>query len=261
MRLPNIFNKFILHEEFQTDEIGKSNAGVYLFEDMVLKVQPVSEESENELQMMRWLNDKIPVPNIVEHICENGYSYLLMTKCDGQMSCAKQYMTNPVKQVDLLAEALYRLWSIPAEDCPCHWPLNKRLRQAAENVACGNMGITAAQPDTFGGNGFKNPRELLHWLEDHKPEEAQVISHGDFCLPNVFINDNRLTGLIDLGKAGTADKWQDIALCYRSLSNNYNGVYDTIKYPGFQDNMLFDALEIEPDWDRIRYYILLDELF
>lgn len=88
-----------------------------------------------------------------------------------------------------------------------------------------------------------------------------MISHGDFCLPNVFVNDAGLTGLIDLGKSGTADKCQDIALCYRSLSNNYSGAYDGIKYPGFQDEMLFDALEISPDRELIRYYILLDELF
>ncbi len=261
MTLPNIISKYIARKSFQTDSIGKSTAGVYVFEDMVLKMQPISEESENELQMMRWLNGKISVPNVIEHICENGYSYLLMTKCAGHMSCAEQYMTNPAKQTELLAEVMHQLWSIPTEDCPRHWPLEKRLCQAADNVSSGNVDVAGAQPNTFGSNGFKNPEHLLKWLIDNKPKETQVISHGDFCLPNIFVSDTGLTGLIDLGKAGIADKWQDIALCYRSLSNNYSGVYDGVKYAGFNDQMLFDALGIEPDWDRIRYYILLDELF
>ena len=88
----------------------------------------------------------------------------------------------------------------------------------------------------------------------NKPEESLVVSHGDFCLPNIFINNNGVTGLIDLGKSGAADRWQDIALVYRSLSNNYSGVYDGRKYPGFKDEMLFDALEIKPDWDLLRYF-------
>jgi len=261
MYFPKIFEQFIKQNDFQTDRIGKSDAGVYLFDSVVLKIQPVSIEADNEIQMLQWLKGKIPVPNIIEHTIENECSYILMTKCEGIMSCDQKYMSNPVKQVELLAESLHKLWSIPTEDCPCSWSLDKRLRHAEDNVISGNVSIEDAQPDTFGQNGFKNPEELLNWLIVNKPEETAVISHGDFCLPNIFLNNNGLTGLIDLGRSGTADRWQDIALVYRSLSNNYNGVYDGKKYPGFKDEMLFDALGIKPDWELIHYYILLDELF
>lgn len=30
---------------------------------------------------------------------------------------------------------------------------------------------------------------------------------------------------------------------------------------GFNPELFFEALGIEPDWKKIRYYILLDELF
>ena len=58
-----------------------------------------------------------------------------------------------------------------------------------------------------------------------------------------------------------ADKWQDIALCYRSLKHNKNGLYGGGQYEGVSPDLLFDRLTIQPDWDKIRYYILLDELF
>ena len=261
MNLPKMFDKYIGRKEFKADQIGKSKAGVYLFDNMVLKIQPESTESQNELKMLLWLHGKIPVPDVIEQISENGYSYLLMTRCQGQMSCAEEYMTDPLRHAALLADVLMQLWSIPIEDCPCHWPIQKRLDQAAINVATGNVDIQDAQPDTFGENGFNNPEELLHWLVENKPDETPAISHGDFCLPNIFINGNALSGLIDLGKTGVADKWQDIALCCRSLSNNYNGFYGGRKFQGYKDNMLFDALELKPDPEKIRYYILLDELF
>lgn len=117
------------------------------------------------------------------------------------------------------------------------------------------------EPGTYGTNGLASPAELLTWLIDNKPTENLVFSHGDYCLPNIFINQNKVSGFIDLGRSGIADKYQDIALCYRSLKHNFEGRYGGKIYEDFNADILFDKLGIKPDWDRIRYYILLDELF
>lgn len=109
-------------------------------------------------------------------------------------------------------------------------------------------------------DGFRNPAELLSWLEANRPEEEPVLSHGDLCLPIVFFKDGEISCLIDLGNAGIADKWQDLALCYRSLKHNANGSYGKI-YPGIHEDDLFKLLGIEPDQEKLLYYILLDELF
>lgn len=261
MKLPNKIETYMSGRKYTLDQVGLSGSRVYLFDDMVLKVQPESVESQNELQMLQWLFGKIPVPQIIEHISENNNSYILMTRCAGKMSCDEEYMNDPHKQAQMLAQVLQQLWSIYIADCPCSWPLEQRLQAAAENVAAGKVDMADAQPDTYGPGAFQGPEELLRWLIDNKPEEQQVLTHGDFCLPNVMLDKCGLSGLIDLGKAGISDPWQDIALCYRSLSNNYGGVYNGRSYPGFKNEMLFDALGIKPDWDLIRYYILLDELF
>jgi kanamycin kinase/aminoglycoside 3'-phosphotransferase-3 len=118
-----------------------------------------------------------------------------------------------------------------------------------------------AESDTYGENGFSDPLDLWNWLVEHKPNEEPVISHGDYCLPNVFVEDDRVSGFLDLGSAGLADRWQDIALCYRSLKHNYDGTYGETPRPDFDPNTLFQELGIEPDWNKIKYYLLLDELF
>ena len=69
------------------------------------------------------------------------------------------------------------------------------------------------------------------------------------------------SGLIDLGACGIGDRWRDIALCYRSLRWNAEGAYGGKVYPDVKSQMLFDALGIGPDLEKIRYYILMDELF
>lgn len=132
---------------------------------------------------------------------------------------------------------------------------------AKYNVENNLVDLGNVEPNTFGENGFESPEHLLEWLNNNKPEEELALSHGDFCLPNIFLSEGEVSGYIDLGRTGIADKWQDIALCYRSLSQNFNGKFTEKQYEGFDENMLFEKLGIEPKWDKIRYYILLDELF
>ena len=70
-----------------------------------------------------------------------------------------------------------------------------------------------------------------------------------------------MAGFIDLGDCGIGDKWRDIALLYRSLKHNFDGTYGGKDYPDFHPDRLFDAMGIEPDREKLDYYILLDELF
>ena len=51
-------------------------------------------------------------------------------------------------------------------------------------------------------------------------------------------------------------------IALRSLDHNFAGKYnDGKKYFDFKHQMLLDELEIDMDYDKYRYYILLDELF
>ena len=210
--------------------------------------------------MLRWLDGKLPVPKIVEHINANKLSYLLMYKCSGKMACDPEYMQHPEQQAQLLADALCAMWQIDWITCPYHNSLEQKLQQAEFNIIHNLLNTNACDPETFSNTEFKNPETLLNWLQNNRPEEDLAISHGDFCLPNILFQNRMLNGLIDLGRSGVADKWCDIALCYRSMRDNYNGKYGR-KWSGFSDQYLFDALQIKPDWEKIRYYILLDELF
>lgn len=262
MFLPEKIRSLIADEQYTADDIGMSHASVLLFENQVLKVQEYNEEAENEYCMMRYLQGKLPVPEIYAHEVSGGRSYLLMSKCAGKMACDSEYMKNPSILCKLLADGLQTLWSVDISDCPCDWRLPHKLERAKYNVENGLVDVDNVEPDTFGENGFRDPAHLLQWLYDNMPQEEPVLSHGDYCLPNLFGVRDRAAGYIDLGRTGIADKWCDIALCYRSLSHNYSGKYaDGHVYPDHDEMRLFRELGIDPDWEKIRYYILLDELF
>jgi len=259
--LPNTINKIIGNEKYITDNIGMSGSNVLLFSDKVLKIQNTGDEAENEYIMMKWLIGKIPVPNVFAYENEYGKSYLLMSKSGGEMSCSDYYMNNPELLMELLSKAVHMLWNVNIADCPSKINLDKKLEMAEYAVANNLIDMDNVEPDTFGENGFKNPHELLDWLIRNRPDEDLVLSHGDFCLPNIFFSKDAVSGFIDLGKMCVADRYQDIAICYRSIKHNFNGKYGGKVYSGFNSDMFFEKLGIKPDWKKIKYYILLDELF
>lgn len=257
MRLPASIRSIIGESTFVVDQTGMSDSQVICFDDKVLKIEKTREESNNEHRMMHWLQDKICVPKVLCFETMDNVNYLLMSKADGRMLCDN--LEKPDLLISLLAEGLKLLWRVDISDCPYNNSVENKLRLAEIRVANNLCGMDDAEMDTYGENGFKSPADLLAWLKDNKPAESPVLSHGDYCLPNIFTKDGRVTGFIDLGRCGTADKYQDIALCCRSLEYNLYGCYTgkNQELPG----MLFEKLGIEPDQELIRYYILLDELF
>jgi kanamycin kinase/aminoglycoside 3'-phosphotransferase-2 len=72
-------------------------------------------------------------------------------------------------------------------------------------------------------------------------------------LPNIIINGTGISGFIDWGRAGISDPYQDIALAIRSLRFNWGDEYvkSMVKAYGID----------EPDWEKVEFYILLDEFF
>lgn len=260
-KLPLSIQEQIGQKQAKIDEIGMSNANILLYEDMVLKVEAHQAESNHEHTMLGWLADKLPVPEVLLSIQEQEFSYLLMSRAKGEFACSDYWLSHPQQLVKILAQCLKMLWAVPIQNCPYDLSLNHKLKIAEQNVLHKKYSIEDAEVGTYGDSGFQSPEALLSWLNEHRPKEDLVFSHGDFCLPNIFIDQENISALIDLGRSGIADRYQDIALCYRSLKHNFSGVYSGIAYPDFNPDILFDELGMPPDYDKIRYYILLDELF
>ena len=252
--------KFITGLDFQLDRTGLSGSTVAIFDDFVLKIEPVSDESENAHAMHLWLDGKIPVPRILASVLQDDLRWTVMTRISGEMSCADAYRTDPHRLVRVLAEAMQKLWTIDISDCPVDQSPAAKLARARKIVEAGEVNMDLVDPETFGENGFSSPAALLLWLEENAPDFEPVLTHGDYCLPNVFLENWEFTGFLDLGRSGAGDKWTDIAILWRSLRDNFGGHYGEA-VEGFHPDKLFDALGMEKDERKLKYYLLMDELF
>ena len=238
------------------DRTGLSGARIFSMGDRFLKIGAEPEE----YRMLVWLAGKLPVPEVLAWEEADGTSYLLTRRLSGEMLCSDRFLEHPKKLVRLLAEALRMLWTVDLSGCPCLDATTARLVEAEARVADGLCRTSDAEPGTFGPGGFASPVALLEWLKVNRPPEQTVFSHGDFCLPNLFAGADGITGFLDLGRAGAAGPYQDIALCVRSLVHNFDGRFSGRPRPGFDPGLLFSELGICPDRERLRYYLLLDEL-
>ena len=179
---------------------------VLIFDDIVLKIEDSSLTMAEQVRLMQWLEGKIAVPQVIAYEEENGKSYLLMSKMGGKMSCDIYYLEHPDLLLEALACGLKMLWEVDTQECSRMRDLDVILKEARMQVENHLVDVDNVEPTTFGEGGFESPEHLLEWLEQSRPPFEPVFSHGDFCLPNIFLENGQIKGFIDLDRAGIGDK-------------------------------------------------------
>ncbi len=227
---------------------------------MVLKI--AKSDSDKERKILTWLDGKLPAPRLIAFEQQDGFNYLLMSKIPGEMACSEKNMQNPTPAIKALADGLKALWAVDVAGCPNSNTLEVTLASARHNLENGLIDPKEIDEDRNFAHGFSGMDDLFVFLDKNRPDEEIVFSHNDYCLPNVFLENGKFCGLVDLGDAGIGDKWMDIALCVRSLEYNLVKLskYSRSDYERYKA-MLFDELGFAEDKDIIKYYILLDNFF
>ena len=139
---PDLLEKLALQ---RGETIGKSDAKVIPFDDMILKIQKESKEAEREELALSWLQGKLPVPKVLFCIRKDGFSYILMEKLKGRMLCDPKILHNRNRLTKTAAAAIKMLRAVDISDCPfndgqgtvlCHGDL------CLPNIFADNRGIT-----------------------------------------------------------------------------------------------------------------------
>lgn len=236
-----------------------------------LKTELWRESVANEHLLYRWLFEKrrLPIPEplfCVEEecpLCEekeatktehklqgNRYGYLLIRKAKGENLCTPKYYADPKRLARLAAEGIKQLWQVDTTNCPVRVCLGNKLKIAEERLRRGGYReLNSEVPYT---KDFRNHAEVFDFLVKNQPKVTPVFTHGDYCLDNFFTDGEHVTALIDFGNGGVGDAYQDIALCVREFS---------IDCPGAVSEFYKSLGITEPDEEKLRYYMLLDEMF
>jgi aminoglycoside phosphotransferase len=197
-----------------------------------------------------WLKGRVPVPDVVSYDVLEGEERLLLTEMTGLPSFDPSLPRDRV--ILRLAEGLRSFHSLPVTECPFDMTLDVKIAMAKKNAAEGRVDLNDLQPEHEGWTA----EMLLAEVERLRPSaEDLVVTHGDYCLPNIIVSNDaaHISGFIDIGYCGIADRYQDLALACRSIGFNFGEEYV---------RPFFDAYGLaEPNYDTIAFYNLLDELF
>jgi len=253
MNLPKEIEKYIENFKITEVTIGCTEAKVFKCTNdrntYYLKIDQINEEFTREQQIYHWLYTKLRVPEVIASCSFEEMSYLLLTEAKGKSAVDDSSLEDPIKLVEMLAKGIKELSKVDIRDCPFDSSLDYKLKVAKERIDKGLVELD----DSDDYYEFATPMEIYNYLVDNKPDEQLTFVHGDYCFPNIFIDSNEEISFIDLGRAGVGDIYQDIALCIRSLRHNYQ----SDKYM----DLFIDCLGIKCDHQKVKYYILLDNLF
>ncbi|PKK93468.1 MAG: hypothetical protein CVV61_04465 [Tenericutes bacterium HGW-Tenericutes-6] len=251
--LPKDIYEYIKNKACHKVTLGMSTASVFLCDDIVLKMDQTSYEISHEIDVLRKLEPLEITPRLIDFIEEKSMIYAIIQKLEGEDLSQSTHLKDPIRLIDLLIEGLHILWSIPTSNLDINYTLDDKLKEAEKRI---NEGLVDHNDfdESIIKNRFSSAHEILQHLKTHQPIiKDLVLSHGDYCLPNICATHKKVTGFIDLGRVGLDSKHQDIALCARSILYNLeDDIYQ---------KMFYEKLNIPIDFDLIDYYLLLDELF
>jgi aminoglycoside phosphotransferase len=219
---------------------------------MYLKISPKFPKRDllGEKQVIEWLSGKLPVAEMLAFGEDHDYEYLLTSEVPGENAAELAGRINGAELVTLLAQGLRMVHGVDASDCPFDRSLGKEIEIAEFNVEHQLVDESDFDDIRRGMTADELFKELLRL----KPASEDVVfTHGDFCLPNIMISDNKISGFIDLHRAGVGDRYRDIALAVRSIERNLGG--------GFDKTFFAEYGLARPDYQKMEYYMLLDEFF
>jgi kanamycin kinase/aminoglycoside 3'-phosphotransferase-3 len=251
IKIPKSIINIIKRKKYNINNTGLSNSIVILFKEYCLKIFENNNEFDNEIKVFNALKNKLNIAKIIKYESLNNKYFLLKEKLKGRTLSNSYYMNRPNLLYSYAAKALNILWNININNLDL---IN--VNDYIVNNAYSNIDISFINKK-FETN-FNSLNEIINYLKINRKENKLVLCHGDLCLPNIIINKNKI-GFIDLGLMGKSSYYHDLSVLYRSIKYNFNGVYG-ISYKGYNDNLLFDLLNIKKDNNLLKYYLLLDEL-
>lgn len=211
-QIPAQFHHLFEHADVYDSSSSEDARVFYINKDQGYFLKTATSGSlARETKMTRFFHDKGLAAEVLEYFSANQ-DWLLTTQVIGDDCIHSKYLSEPKRLCDTLAELLHRLHQESGEGCPVTDYTEQYLKTAEQNYKSGffnpKRGIDSPQA---AWEAVENGKHLL---------KADTLIHGDYCLPNIILNNWMFSGFIDVDHGGIGDRHVDIYWALWSL--NYN---------------------------------------
>ena len=143
----------------------------------------------------------------VLHYSTGGGDIMLTRRVIGEDCTSKKYISDPKRLCDILAIELRKLHEIRYTGCPILNRTDEYKEAVLKNYRTGNYD-TSHFPDSFGYSSAEEAYAVL--CDGMDGLRTDTLLHGDYCLPNIILDDGKLSGFIDVGCGGVGDRHIDL---------------------------------------------------
>ena len=202
-----------------------------------------------EVVRLRWAARWTAVPRVLADGADERGSWIVTAGLAGTNAVSQDWVSKPEVAIGAIGAGLRALHdTLPVVSCPFSWSAADRIADAHRRAVAGRINLAGFHPEH---RHLDVPAALA--LVARPPEvDRLVVCHGDACAPNTVLDDSgRVSGHVDLGALGVADRWADLAVATWSATWNYG--------PGWEPALLA-AYGVDPDPERTSYYRLLYDL-
>jgi kanamycin kinase len=202
-----------------------------------------------ESERMVWAAPYLPVPKVVALDEDGGSSILLTEALPGRDATHPAWRSDVAALVAALGRGLRAFHDTVGEEwCPFRFDVERALDHVARRVAADDVNPAGFHEE----HRHLSPAQALAELVASAPaDEDLVVCHGDYCPPNALLSDGEVTGYVDLGELGAADRWWDVATGGWSTCWNFGDRFE---------GLFYESYGIAPDPARIRFFRLLYDL-
>lgn len=215
--IPDVFRPLLRSTQVYDSSCSRDARVLFIDRDggYYLKSAPRSS-LEQEARMTRYFHGKGLAPEVLAYT-SGERDWLLTAKAPGTDCTDARYLDDPKRLCDTLAELLRRLHSVDFTDCPIPDRMTSYRETAETNYRTGNFDNTHF-PDNW---GYATAEEAWRVIErDGHLLRTDTLLHGDYCLPNILLNDWTFSAFIDVGNGGVGDRHIDLFWGMWSLSFN-----------------------------------------
>ena len=161
---------------------------------------------EKEAEMTRYFHQKGLSAEVLAY-CSEARDWLMTRRVHGEDCTHQTYLDDPKRLCDLLAERLRALHETDSIGCPVQKRMDAYFTLAKENYEKGIYDAALF----FDRWRYASADEAWAVVEQHRHFfKNDTLLHGDYCLPNVMLDDWRFSGFIDLGNGGVGDRHVDL---------------------------------------------------
>ena len=171
---------------------------------------------KKEAELSRFFCQKGIGPH-VEAYLSGEKDWLLTRRVPGEDCTDAMYLNEPKRLCDTLAEILVNLHATSAEGCPVPNRTAEYLAYAETQYRAGEFDpsyLPAHMQGMTADDAWKMVAQGKSLLR------ADTLLHGDYCLPNVMLDNWKFSGFIDVCHGGVGDRHIDIYWALWSLAFN-----------------------------------------